>query len=65
MADIFDEIDEELKQDRAKQVWLRYGKYVVAAAVAIVPALAPHRDFPPGKIPGRSSCQCLSPGACR
>ena len=36
MADIFDEIDEELKQDRAKQVWLRYGKYVAAAAAAIV-----------------------------
>ena len=36
MADIFDEIDEELKQDRAKQVWSRYGKYVVAAAVAVV-----------------------------
>ncbi|MEC7211359.1 MAG: tetratricopeptide repeat protein, partial [Pseudomonadota bacterium] len=36
MADIFDEIDEELKQDRAKQVWARYGKYVVAAAAAVV-----------------------------
>lgn len=34
MADIFDEIDEELKQDRAKQVWARYGKYVIAAAAA-------------------------------
>jgi len=36
MADIFDEIDEELKQDRAKAVWLRYGKYVAAAAAAVV-----------------------------
>ena len=36
MADIFDEIDEELKQDRAKQVWARYGKYVIAAAAAVV-----------------------------
>jgi len=36
MADIFDEIDEELKQDRAKEVWLRYGKYVAAAAAAVV-----------------------------
>ena len=35
MADIFDEIDEELKQDRAKQVWARYGKYGVSAAVAL------------------------------
>ena len=36
MADIFDEIDEELKQDRAKQVWARYGRYVVSAAAAVV-----------------------------
>lgn len=36
MADIFDEIDEELKQDRAKQVWARYGKFVIAAAAAVV-----------------------------
>ena len=36
MADIFDEINEELKQDRAKQVWTRYGKYVIAAAAAVV-----------------------------
>ena len=36
MADIFDEIDEELKQDRAKQVWARYGKYALSAAAAVV-----------------------------
>ncbi len=45
MADIFDEIDEELKQDRAKQVWLRYGKYVVAAAVAIVLGVGASQGF--------------------
>ena len=36
MADIFDEIDEELKQDRTKALWTRYGKYVAAAAAAVV-----------------------------
>ena len=36
MADIFDEIDEELKQDRTKALWTRYGKFVVAAAAAVV-----------------------------
>ena len=36
MADIFDEIDEELKRDQAKQVWALYGKYVVSAAAAVV-----------------------------
>ena len=34
MADIFDEIDEELKQDRTKELWTRYGKFVIAAAAA-------------------------------
>ena len=30
MADIFDEINEELKQDRMTALWRRYGKYVIA-----------------------------------
>ena len=36
MADIFDEINEELKQDRMAALWQRYGKYgaVVVAIVA-------------------------------
>jgi len=45
MADIFDEIDEELKQDRAKQVWLRYGKYVAAAAAAVVLGVGASQGF--------------------
>ena len=45
MADIFDEIDEELKQDRAKQVWARYGKYVVSAAVAVVLGVGASQGF--------------------
>ena len=36
MADIFDEINEELKQDRMTALWQRYGKYVIAFVVAIV-----------------------------
>ena len=36
MADIFQEIDEELRQDRATKLWNRYGNYVIAAAVLIV-----------------------------
>ena len=36
MADIFDEIDEELKRDRTQALWTRYGKYVIAAAAAVV-----------------------------
>ena len=36
MADIFDEINEELKQDRMTAIWQRYGKYVIAFVVAVV-----------------------------
>jgi hypothetical protein len=45
MADIFDEIDEEMKQDRAKAVWLRYGKYLAAAAAAVVLGVGASQGF--------------------
>ncbi len=42
MADIFNEVDEELKQDNAKQLWDRYGRYIAGVAVLIVLATAAH-----------------------
>lgn len=36
MADFFEEVDEELRRDRAKALWDRYGKIVIGAAVLIV-----------------------------
>ena len=36
MTDIFREVDEELRQEQAKKLWQRYGRYVVGAAVALV-----------------------------
>ena len=36
MADIFDEINEELKQDRMTALWKRYGKYAISVVVAVV-----------------------------
>ena len=36
MADIFDEINEELKHDRMTALWRRYGKYVIAFVIAVV-----------------------------
>ena len=36
MADIFDEIDEDLKRDRMQVLWTRYGKIGMAAVVSIV-----------------------------
>ena len=40
MADIFREIDEELRQERAEKLWRRYGKYVIAGAVVVVLGIA-------------------------
>ena len=40
LADIFQEVDEELRRDKAAQVWTRYGRYIIAAAVFIVAATA-------------------------
>ncbi len=40
MVDIFDEVDEELRAERAQQLLKRYGGVIVAGAVAIVVAAA-------------------------
>ena len=32
MADIFDEVSEELKQDQLKQIWNTYSKYIISVA---------------------------------
>lgn len=36
MADLFQEIDEDLRRDRLNELWKRYGNYVAAAAALIV-----------------------------
>ena len=36
MADLFQEIDDELRQDKASRLWRVYGKYVVAAAIVVI-----------------------------
>lgn len=38
MADIFREIDEEIRQDRALAVWNKYQNVIIAVAVLIVVA---------------------------
>ncbi len=40
MTDIFKEVEEELKKEQAAHLWSKYGRYVIAAAVAIVLATA-------------------------
>ena len=36
MADIFDEINEDLKQDQLQKLWSRYGKYVIVLISIVV-----------------------------
>lgn len=36
MSDVFREVDEALKEDRARQLWRRYGTLLISGAVAIV-----------------------------
>ena len=43
MSDIFQEIDEDLRQDRAARLWKAYGKYIVALAIFIILAIASYR----------------------
>jgi hypothetical protein len=40
LADIFQEIDEDLRRDRVAKLWARYGKYAIGAAVLVVVATA-------------------------
>lgn len=40
MADIFQEVDEELRHERYAKLWKKYGGYVIAVGVAIVLAVA-------------------------
>ena len=45
MADIFDEIDEDLKRDQMQLLWARYGKLVMAAVAAIVLIVALRQSY--------------------
>ena len=45
MADIFDEIDEELKKDKAQLLWARYGKFVIAAVAAVILTVGSAQGF--------------------
>jgi hypothetical protein len=40
VVDIFDEIDEELRADRAKEILKRYGGLIIAAALLVVASVA-------------------------
>jgi hypothetical protein len=45
VADIFREVEEEVRREQLKKLWDRYGNYVVAAAVLLVVAVAAWRGY--------------------
>ncbi len=45
MADIFDEIEEDLRRDRMKELWQRYGNYILGLAVLIIIGVAGYQGY--------------------
>jgi len=45
MADIFHEVDEEVRRERLQKLWDRYGIYVIGLAVLIVVAIGAWRGY--------------------
>ncbi len=45
MADIFHEVDEEVRRERLQQLWDRYSIYIIALAVLIVAAIGGWRGY--------------------
>lgn len=45
MSDIFREVDEDLRHEQYKKLWDRYGKYLIAVAVAIVLAVGGYQGW--------------------
>ena len=45
VADIFHEVDEEVRRDRLKKLWDRYSIYLIALAVLIVAGIAAWRGY--------------------
>jgi hypothetical protein len=43
VADLFQEIDEELRQDKASKLWSIYGKYIIAVVIIIIGLVAGYR----------------------
>ncbi len=45
MADIFHEVDEEIRRDQLKKLWERYSIYIVALAILIVAGIGGWRGY--------------------
>ncbi|MDA1133084.1 MAG: tetratricopeptide repeat protein, partial [Proteobacteria bacterium] len=40
MSDVFREVDEEVRKDRALSLWNRYGRFLIGGVVAVIVATA-------------------------
>ncbi|MCF8467790.1 MAG: tetratricopeptide repeat protein [Sneathiella sp.] len=56
MADIFSEVDEDVRKDKSLALWNAYGKYVIAAAVLLVVATAAYVGWQ-NYVQGQSEAQ--------
>jgi hypothetical protein len=45
VADIFQEVDEEVRRERLKELWQRYGNYAAAAGILLVVAVGAWRGY--------------------
>ncbi len=45
MADIFQEVDEEVRRERFKKLWQRYGNYIIAACVLLIVGVGAWRGY--------------------
>ena len=45
MADIFQEVDEEVRREQMKRLWDRYGWLIITACVLLVAAVAAYRTY--------------------
>jgi len=45
VADIFQEVDEEVRRERLKKLWQRYGNYVIAACLLVIVAVGAWRAY--------------------
>ncbi len=45
MADIFQEVDEEVRRERLKKLWQHYGNYIIAGCLLVIVAVGAWRGY--------------------